>query len=90
MPRKRTSIADADHSGPIRPGVAGLRPSRGKLSIEIDTSNAAFEPDPKQEVARVLNGLAAALLGGAADYTLRGRLVDVNGNQIGSWFWEVQ
>mgnify|MGYP003655229541 CR=1 FL=1 len=59
-----------------------------RLTATIETSNAAFEPDPNQETARILRKLAAMLAGGG----IRGaslenvdghKLRDFNGNTVG-------
>jgi len=61
-----------------------------KLSIEIDTGSAAFDPDPDAEVARILNGFAAlvdvlGLRGGWAIEYHSHPPYDVNGNRCGEW-----
>jgi hypothetical protein len=52
-----------------------------KYTIEIDTSNAAFDDAPMHEVARILRELADYLeeTDNATDQPLR----DVNGNRVG-------
>lgn len=50
-----------------------------KISIEID--NDAFQPDPRQELCRILRDLIDTLEsdGWAGPYSLR----DINGNKVG-------
>ncbi len=51
-----------------------------KLSITIQTDNAAFEGDPSVELARILADYAASL----ERESLRDRkLYDINGNPVG-------
>jgi hypothetical protein len=65
--------------------------SRGKLSIVIETANAAFDEDCTGELARILHGFAASLQGGMiGTHSITGRCVDVNGNEVGRWYWEVK
>ena len=55
-----------------------------KFTVEIDTSNDAFE-DCELELADVLQGLARKLRNGQGfDHTLR----DSNGNRVGSSYLE--
>jgi len=56
-----------------------------KLVIEIDCSNAAFEDDPFEEIAIILEELA---LQGRLDLPLPKKLKDSNGNTCGSTRWE--
>jgi len=54
-----------------------------KLRVTIELDNAAFEPGPGQEVARILRGLAdwsedQGLLAGESI-----KLLDINGNHVG-------
>jgi hypothetical protein len=51
-------------------------------SIRIETDNAAFDPDPGPEPARILRKLADRLEGGA-DLAESIRLMDYNGNTVG-------
>ena len=51
--------------------------------IEIQTDNAAFDPDPGPELARILRELAARLDDGV-DLAEPIRLRDINGNTVGS------
>lgn len=60
----------------------GPKPIRFTLTIDCD--NAAFDPCPYHEIARILRGLDY-------DFTIRGvedvdgALIDANGNRVGSW-----
>ena len=49
--------------------------------LNIETTNAAFVPDRKDEVSRILTKLTEAL-NGISD---EGPLHDTNGNRVGSW-----
>ena len=55
--------------------------------LEIKTANAAFDPDPCGEIARLLRDAADRIergfLGGTLD-----PLIDVNGNRVGSYVLE--
>ena len=55
-----------------------------KCIIEINCDNAAFEPDPKEEVARILRTLANWLETGEENPIPR----DANGNTVGHCTWE--
>lgn len=54
-----------------------------RVIIEIDTGNAAFETDPREEFCRILRTLADT----AEDTRLRDlggkNLLDINGNTVG-------
>ena len=50
-------------------------------SIQIETDNDAFYPDPGPELARILRKLADRLEGG--DLAESVRLMDYNGNAVG-------
>jgi hypothetical protein len=50
--------------------------------ISIETDNAAFDPDPGAELARILRGLADRLEDGG-DLAEPIRLRDFNGNTVG-------
>lgn len=57
--------------------------------MEIETSNAAFSEDPREEIAAILADVAERVgegLGytGGAD-ALTGIICDVNGNRVGTW-----
>ncbi len=50
------------------------------ITVTINCDNAAFQPEPECEVARILKELANKLeYGGMGEYSLR----DVNGNRVG-------
>jgi len=51
----------------------------GKLTITIDTGNAAFDDMPEQECARILRDVATALERGTRGAPLH----DFNGNRVG-------
>lgn len=51
------------------------------ITITIKTGNAAFEPDPGTEVARILRDYADEVEGG---WPAGGVLLDANGNVVGS------
>lgn len=50
--------------------------------VRIETDNAAFEGDRGTEIARILRKLANKVDGTDADSNVR--LMDVNGNTVGS------
>lgn len=52
------------------------------LTVEIATDNAAFDPEPGYELARILRDLADNLEQGSAPDTFV--LRDVNGNKVGT------
>lgn len=49
--------------------------------VEMKTDNAAFDPDPSAEIARILRNLADMVDAGAAGPTVP--LTDINGNKVG-------
>lgn len=55
-----------------------------KLSLDLNSNNAAFEDSGEFEVARILRDVADRIESGSTE----GRLRDVNGNNVGSWFLE--
>ena len=55
-----------------------------KLSINIRTENAAFEDNAGQECARILRELADSLDGFASLDEFDAKLMDLNGNTVGS------
>lgn len=59
------------------------------LKLFIDGGNAAFEPDPGPELARILSTLAATLCqdGGPQRGSRTYRLSDLNGNLVGQAVW---
>jgi hypothetical protein len=55
------------------------------FKLEIHADNAAFDPDPTPELARLLRELADKVeTYGKVGYPF-GRLRDLNGNQVGRW-----
>ena len=54
-----------------------------KFTMQIESENAAFEPDAEgiNEVARIVSQLANDLCEGRT----QGALLDVNGNRVGSF-----
>ena len=61
-----------------------------KLLIEIDTENDAFQPNPAQELARILQKLAQNLIMSELNQSLpmpgmwyETKIMDVNGNTVG-------
>ena len=54
-----------------------------RLIIEIDTSNDAFQPEPRSEVVRLL--LVAAHRALSTNTPDEGKLIDFNGNTVGSF-----
>ena len=57
-----------------------------ELTVNIGMDNAAFEPHPGDEAARILRNLADKLDGVdfADDYDCNIRLIDFNGNSVGT------
>jgi hypothetical protein len=54
-----------------------------QFQIVIDIENAAFDPDPQEEIARLLVKLATKLLDhNAGDLTEYNYLNDINGNAV--------
>lgn len=51
------------------------------FKIEIETGNAAFEDDRNMELARILRQIAERLENGED----AGRVLDINGNKVGSF-----
>lgn len=54
-----------------------------QFMVSINIENAAFDPDPRVEVCRLLREIVATLE--AKDTTFRGILRDLNGNSCGVW-----
>lgn len=54
------------------------------FKIEIDLSNAAFHPDPRHEIARILSNYAGAVINQdvPAD-SIEAKVRDINGNTVG-------
>jgi hypothetical protein len=58
------------------------------FKLEIDTDNDSFQPDPREEIARILEDVAEALLARpAADTKGKAPLFDTNGNRCGTSFF---
>ena len=56
------------------------------FTVQFDTDNAAFADEGgTEEVVRILNGITSLALDGFRD----GRVLDINGNVIGSWKLEL-
>lgn len=51
------------------------------LTISFRTDNAAFDPHPSAEVARILHDVAERIDAGQTD----GPAIDANGNRVGQW-----
>lgn len=48
-----------------------------KFELEIESDNAAFHPNPEQEIRRLLNSVDPN--------RAYGKLMDINGNVVGAW-----
>ena len=57
---------------------------KNMFKIEIETGNAAFEDDRNMELARILRQIAERLENGED----AGRVLDINGNKVGSFEME--
>ena len=57
------------------------------FSLQINTSNSAFEGFPGHEVARILRALAKKVESGEE---VDGAIFDLNGNRCGSWCLEAE
>jgi hypothetical protein len=58
-----------------------------RIKITINTENAAFGDDPRQEIAHILSKLVGRIISGAADGGAL--LMDSNGNRVGEYEeWE--
>lgn len=55
-----------------------------QFKLEIAAVNAAFFPDPSEEISRLLRSAADKVDAGATE----GILFDVNGNRVGHWYFE--
>jgi hypothetical protein len=53
------------------------------FTVKIETGNAAFEPRPHDEIARILRELADRIEAGKFTRSLR----DANGNTVGRVEW---
>jgi len=51
------------------------------FKLELDLENDAFAADPHREVARILRETAGEI----EEHRPGGRLLDVNGNDVGRW-----
>lgn len=51
-----------------------------KITIEINTDNAAFHFNPEIEVARIVEMIGAAILFGKTN-----GFIDINGKEVGTW-----
>ena len=56
----------------------------GRNVASLPLNNAAFEFDPRPELARILREVADKIESGANGGTMR----DVNGNRIGDWVFD--
>jgi len=56
----------------------------GRLLIQIETSNAAFDDDPGMEIARILRELADTMESRSSWFPQTMILRDVNGNKVGA------
>ena len=54
------------------------------VTLSIATDNAAFEDDPRAEVARILREAATKVLDTPHGFALR----DLNGNTVGRLIWK--
>lgn len=52
-----------------------------RFTLTIDTDNAAFDPDPAPEVARILRQTADRVEAGVTSGAAR----DINGNRVGTF-----
>lgn len=53
----------------------------GKFQIDFETSNAAFEDNPREEVQQILVKIIKRL----GDGEVGGCIYDSNGNNVGEW-----
>ena len=51
------------------------------MKIEFDTNNAAFQDYGADEIARILARISEKVQYGFVE----GKIIDINGNQIGEW-----
>lgn len=58
------------------------RHTGGKFQLYIHTGNAAFDPDPAPELARLLRATAAFIDAGAS-FDMFQTIRDINGNDVG-------
>ena len=52
-----------------------------KFTLEIECDNAAFEPDARREISRILLAAVKSVQTGVT-YT---PIFDINGNRVGTW-----
>lgn len=52
-----------------------------KFLLEIDLGNDAFDPDPADELGRILTKVTAKIMNGS----VTGKIYDVNGNHVGGY-----
>ena len=57
------------------------------LDVALRSGNDAFVEDPNEEVSRILHDLASNIYRGGK--YIEGDLVDLNGNRVGSFLFEV-
>lgn len=55
------------------------------ITIKLETDNAAFEDGSGREVARILRKLAVKIQDDDLEALTGGKLMDVNGNSVGTW-----
>ncbi len=55
------------------------------FKLEIKTKNAAFEEDPRAEIARILEELISKIYNGYEPSVL----LDYNGNKVGKVIWDL-
>jgi hypothetical protein len=56
-----------------------------RFTLTIDCDNAAFDPDPSLEVARLLKNIVYDMDEGRGDYSGSTSIRDRNGNKVGSF-----
>ena len=56
-----------------------------KFRLVIEADNSAFQPDPREEITRLLSSVQEDLIEVMAT---EGRLFDINGNLVGKWVIE--
>ena len=59
------------------------RGTKMNFKLEIKCDNAAFEPDARREISRILSRAASHLENPIDENT--GILRDINGNRVGQW-----
>ena len=55
-----------------------------KMTINLQMDNAAFDPDKWEEVARILQGIAARISKDNLPYVL----IDINGQSVGTIIYD--